>query len=284
MQFRKFVPFLLILAILLAACSQSRPTSESMPKEKPTQAEIAEGNMPEATAGSMMDTPTADAMMEDQSQAMKDTATPDVMMEDQSQGMMGTATPDTMMDDKSGGMMDTATPETMMDSSKDMMETPTPEMGEGSMMTPAWFATPLTDVSTQESFTINDLKGKVVLVEMMAQWCHNCLQQQKQVLELHQLLGDNPDFVSLGLDIDANEDGASLLAYTEENGFAWRYAVSPAETSREIGNLYGSQFLNPISTPMLIIDRQGEVHLLPFGIKSADELFKALEPFLMAAE
>jgi hypothetical protein len=31
---------------------------------------------------------------------------------------------------------------------------------------------------------------------------------------------------------------------------------------------------------MLIIDRHGEAHLLPFGIKDAAELMKALEPFL----
>jgi hypothetical protein len=50
--------------------------------------------------------------------------------------------------------------------------------------------------------------------------------------------------------------------------------------AREIANLYGEQFLNPPSTPMLVIDRHGEAHLLPFGIKSAAELEEALKPFL----
>ena len=45
-------------------------------------------------------------------------------------------------------------------------------------------------------------------------------------------------------------------------------------------NLYGNQLLNPPSTPILIIDRHGEVHLLPFGIKSSEDLLKAIEPFL----
>ena len=44
--------------------------------------------------------------------------------------------------------------------------------------------------------------------------------------------------------------------------------------------LTGSQFLNPSSAPMYIIDRKGDVHLLPFGVKSAVDLFAALEPFL----
>lgn len=145
---------------------------------------------------------------------------------------------------------------------------------------PAWFSASLTDVRTGESFTIQDLKGKVVLVETMAQWCSNCLAQQKEVLKLHEMLGERDDFVSLGLDIDPNEDAETLKSYIERNGFGWMYAVSPAEVSREISQLYGNQFLNPPSTPMLIIDRNGQVHPLPFGIKSAADLQAALEPFL----
>jgi hypothetical protein len=47
-----------------------------------------------------------------------------------------------------------------------------------------------------------------------------------------------------------------------------------------LDSLFGNQFLNPPSTPMLIIDRKGGVHPLPFGIKTAEDLQKALEPFL----
>jgi hypothetical protein len=71
-----------------------------------------------------------------------------------------------------------------------------------------------------------------------------------------------------------------LKEYTARNGFFWKYAISPAEVSRDISQLYGDQFLNPPSTPMLIVDRHGEVHPLPFGIKSASDLQAALEPFL----
>ncbi len=147
---------------------------------------------------------------------------------------------------------------------------------------PAWFAITITDVNTGSAFTINDLKGKVVLVETMAMWCSNCLKQQKQVKALHDLLGDPEDLVSIGLAIDPNEIGEDLKDYTQGNGFDWVYAVSPAELSRELSNLYGDQFLNPPSTPMLVVDRQGGVHPLPFGIKSADELKSFLEPFLSA--
>jgi hypothetical protein len=44
--------------------------------------------------------------------------------------------------------------------------------------------------------------------------------------------------------------------------------------------LYGDQFLNPPSTPILVIDRHGEAHPMPFGVKSAADLQAFIEPFL----
>lgn len=148
------------------------------------------------------------------------------------------------------------------------------------MESPAWFSMALTDVHTGQVFTIQDFEGKVVLVETMAVWCSNCLQQQTQVKALHGQIGERDDFISIGFDIDPNEDIAKLKDFVDGQGFDWLYSVSPADVSREIASLYGDQFLNPPSTPMLLIDRHGVVHPLPFGIKSADELLKFIQPFL----
>lgn len=145
---------------------------------------------------------------------------------------------------------------------------------------PGWYAMELTDVNTGSVFRVADLQGKVVLVETMAVWCSNCFRQQLEVKELHDLIGDREDFVGLGIDIDPNESVPQLTGYVKENGFDWLYAVASTELINEISDLHGPQFLNPPSTPMLIIDKQGEANLLPFGIKSADELLEFLQPFL----
>lgn len=145
---------------------------------------------------------------------------------------------------------------------------------------PAWFSAELIDVSTGETVVLTDLKGKVVLVETMAIWCSNCLRQQNEVKALHEDLGAREDLVTLVLDVDPNENTADLREYAARHGFTWTYVVAPREVAREIGQLYGDQFLNPPSTPMLIVDQQGAVHLLPFGRKSAADLKEALAPFL----
>lgn len=229
MKIRKtFIFTILILALVLSACTPG--ISDEPMMEKPTEA--------------MMEKPT-EAMME------KPT---DAMMEETKVSEMPIETP-----------------------AAGTMEKP----AEGEMMAaPDWFSTELMDVNTGETFTINDFKGKVVLVETMAQWCPSCKKQQTEVKSLLEKLGMPTDLVVIGLDIDPNEDQETLKTYAANNGFDWVYAVAPAEVSREISNLYGAQFINPPSTPILIIDRKGDAHPLPFGIKSADDLLKSIEPFL----
>jgi cytochrome oxidase Cu insertion factor (SCO1/SenC/PrrC family) len=143
-----------------------------------------------------------------------------------------------------------------------------------------WFSVELTDAQTGQTFTMNDYAGKVVLVETMAIWCPNCIVQANEVRNLHHLLGNPDDLVSVSLDVDLNEDRASLKEYAEEFGFDWHFAVAPLEVARALGNLYSAEYLNPPLSPMLIIDRNGNVHTLEYGKKSAEILQKSVEPYL----
>ena len=149
-----------------------------------------------------------------------------------------------------------------------------------SVSLPAWYSTPLTDVNTGAVFTVEENLGKVILVETLATWCSNCLRQQGEVASFHDLLGERSDFLSLGIDIDVNEDIPLLTGYVKKYGFDWLYVVAKNEMIDEISALYGAQFLNPPSTPMLIIDRNGNAHPLNFGIKNAQELLDSVMPYL----
>ena len=71
---------------------------------------------------------------------------------------------------------------------------------------------------------------------------------------------------------DGIHDGASLAAYQADNGFEGRYAVAGADVARALAADFGDQFLNPPSTPMLIIGTDGTVTRTEFGNKSPDEI------------
>jgi cytochrome oxidase Cu insertion factor (SCO1/SenC/PrrC family) len=154
---------------------------------------------------------------------------------------------------------------------------PDPEIASAK---PEWFDFELIDVQTGKTFTLNDYAGQVVLVETMAMWCPNCLFQANEVRKMHMLLDHPDDVISISLDVDVNEDGASLKDYTNEYGFEWQFAIAPREVARALGNLYSAQYLNPPLSPMLLIDRTGEVHQLEYGEKSAETLLENVQPFL----
>jgi len=139
------------------------------------------------------------------------------------------------------------------------------------VLTQAWATAPLVDVATGESFRIADHAGKVVILETMAIWCSNCRAQQGDVqAALARLPADQVVYVVL--DVDPNEDGTSLAGYRVDNGFEGRYAVAGSDVARALAADFGDQFLNPPSTPMLIIGTDGTVTRTEFGHKSADDI------------
>jgi hypothetical protein len=274
------IGLLLIAGLLLAACGASEAPTGVAPAAAAQDTMAKDLGSSESAVkdsdGAMMDEKPADDAMMDEKAA--DEPMPDEKMADDTvtdEKMAGDAT----MDEKPADdamMEDKPTDDAMMEDKPTddaMMDDPMVEL-------PAWFSAGLTDVNTGQPFTIAGYQGKVVLVETLAVWCSNCMKQQREVLALHEALGERDDFVSVGIDIDLNESAEQLKDHAERNGFDWVYAIATPEVARAISDLYGVNFLNPPSTPMLIIDRHGQAHPLPFGIKKAAELQAALEPFL----
>jgi cytochrome oxidase Cu insertion factor (SCO1/SenC/PrrC family) len=148
------------------------------------------------------------------------------------------------------------------------------------VLKPDWFDMELMDAQTGETFTVNDHAGKVILLETMAIWCPNCAVQGHEVRKLHESLGHPEDLISISLDVDINEDRGSLKEYAHGYGFDWHFAIAPLEVARALDNLYTAQYLNPPLSPMLVIDRDGNVHHLEYGLKEAETLQKIVEPYL----
>ena len=212
-------------------------------------------------------------------EAMMSTASPTTAMMEAATPMgnngmaSATSTPAAMMSEPAvtgGAMMGQATP-----TGDAMMSAATPS---GNKMEAKWVGVELRDVTTGKTFKFSDYKGKVVYIELMAAWCTTCLQQQKNLQTI--LTPGSSDLVVVALDIDPNENEGDLSNYVKRNQFPWSFAVAPKDTAHEIGQLYGDSFLNPPSAPVLVIDRKGEVHPLPLGLKSADDLKKDLAGYL----
>ena len=134
-----------------------------------------------------------------------------------------------------------------------------------------WRTANLVDARTGDEFTIDGLKGKIVAIEPMAIWCSNCrIQQREAVTALAALASE--DLVYIGVDVDPNEQVASLAAYATEQGFDWTFTVASKDVARSLAAEFGDQVLSPPSTPLILLGPDGTVIETHFGIRRADEL------------
>ncbi len=145
--------------------------------------------------------------------------------------------------------------------------------------TELWRTAALRDVVTGEEFRITDLEGKVVAIEVMAIWCSTCRTQQLEAQTALETLGSS-DVAYISLDIDPNERAEDLAEYARGEGFDWRFAVASPEVSRSLVATFGDQILSPPSTPLVILDADGQVVEQHIGITGARALVALFEEHL----
>jgi thiol-disulfide isomerase/thioredoxin len=133
-----------------------------------------------------------------------------------------------------------------------------------------WRTAALRDVRTGESLVINDLAGRLVVIEPMAIWCTTCRAQQDEAREALASL-DGEDIVYVSLDVDPNETEPDLARYADERGYPWHFMVASREVARSLAETFGDQVLSPPSTPKIVINPDGSAEV-SFGIKRAAEL------------
>ncbi|WP_416840005.1 TlpA family protein disulfide reductase [Haloferax sp. DFSO52] len=133
-----------------------------------------------------------------------------------------------------------------------------------------WYTTELTDVRTGETFTIEQLTDRPVLVETFAVWCSNCLSQQKEMINFHEAVGD--DVLTVALDIDPNEDAEKVREHADRHGFDWRYALSPESVTKSLTDEFGSSMASAPTVPMLRVCPDGTATRIKNGFKSTDYL------------
>ncbi|CAN5557831.1 hypothetical protein BH23CHL6_BH23CHL6_07850 [soil metagenome] len=133
-----------------------------------------------------------------------------------------------------------------------------------------WRTAALRDVRTGENLVINDLAGRLVVIEPMAIWCTTCRAQQNEAREALANL-DGHEIVYVSLDVDPNETEPDLARYADERGYPWHFIVASREVARSLAATFGDQVLSPPSTPKIVVNPDGSAEV-SFGIKRAAEL------------
>jgi cytochrome oxidase Cu insertion factor (SCO1/SenC/PrrC family) len=166
--------------------------------------------------------------------------------------------------------------ETVAASTAPATDTAATAEGEAEAERAAWLDVELTDAASGETFTLASLAGAVVAIEPMAIWCSNCKAQQNNVKSAYGDIADaGVTYISLGIDPGENAD--SLAKYAERNGYEWTFVTSPTELSRELTDLFGPQILSAPSTPLIVLDADGEVFTQEWGYHDPDSLLEILD-------
>ncbi len=138
---------------------------------------------------------------------------------------------------------------------------------------PSWTETNLTDVVTGERFNIRQLlaTGKPVIIHTFAVWCSGC---SMQLQESSKLMAEHPDeYIVVGLDIDPNEDTATVKRHVEKNRFAGYYANAPSEMTKVLIGAYSPNFV--LEIPQTVIACENGANRLGSGVFDAGTLTKA---------
>lgn len=103
-------------------------------------------------------------------------------------------------------------------------------------------------------WSLASAEGKVVLIDFWATWCGPCVQTMPQLKAIHAKFKDNPDFVMIGVSLDAQ--GEDVLRFQRSRSIPWLSLVEAGKTwDNSIAQLYGVR-----SIPhTVLIGRDGQV-------------------------
>jgi thiol-disulfide isomerase/thioredoxin len=122
-----------------------------------------------------------------------------------------------------------------------------------------------------DTITFGGLKGKVVVLDLMATWCTFCRDQVVELKNMKAGFGDAVEIVSV--DLDESESIADLRAYKVVTDSDWPYVM---DYSNDVEGLF-----YPESLPVLVLlDKDGRVAGKEHGVTSADKLGDLISPEL----
>ncbi len=104
------------------------------------------------------------------------------------------------------------------------------------------------DVESGKTLSLDQYKGKVVLLNFWASWCYECKVEHNDILRLHQQFKDNPDFVMLG--VNYQDELPNAKEYLKTYGSSFQHVRDIKGTMAIDYGVYGVP-------ETFVIDQQG---------------------------
>jgi thiol-disulfide isomerase/thioredoxin len=113
--------------------------------------------------------------------------------------------------------------------------------------------------SEGEFVKLEDLRGKVVVLDFWGTWCHPCVASVPAMRELNKKYSKDPAFVLIG--IDTRDDEETLRAFTAENKMVWRQY---RDTENQVSKLFSIRAF----PTYVVIDPEGILRYRGIGASS----------------
>lgn len=137
-----------------------------------------------------------------------------------------------------------------------------------------WRTATLEDVTTGEEFTVDEFE-RPAIVHTFAVGCAVCHSQHKQFVDLRES-GTGVEIVDLTIDPDYPPERVSEHAADE--GFGWRFGVSPEDVTSSLVDDFGQEVTSSASSPLVLVYPDGDTYRLE-KVVEADPLASVIEEY-----
>jgi thiol-disulfide isomerase/thioredoxin len=127
------------------------------------------------------------------------------------------------------------------------------------------------NVLTNESLSLSDFYGKVVILDLFATWCQPCIEAMPFIYEI--LFSYNPsDLAIISIDVDSRESLELIKSFAKEYNMAWYVTM---DNENIVDSNYGTGYI----PTMYIINQTGYVHYQEIGF-NYDEVIASLNQLI----